>query len=96
MYIPFRFPFLKTLNILIQNLYILLHSFTMALYNPVMRFKTTLFETQFGDLFINLGVSRRFQLAIYTVFHEKSKSEVQHIQILVENLKTLISTFQTL
>ena len=34
-----------------------------------------------------LGVSRRFQLAIHTVFHEESESEVQNIQILQENFK---------
>ena len=33
----------------------------------------------------------QFQSAIYTVLHEESESEVQHSQILKENLKMAIS-----
>ena len=41
-----------------------------------------------------LGVSRRFQQAIYTVVHEESESGVHNTQILQENLKMSISNFQ--
>ena len=52
------------------------------------------FKTKFGDVLTKLGVSRRFQPAIYTVVHEESESEVQNAQILQENLKMSISNFQ--
>ena len=44
-------------------------------------------KTQFGDLLLKLGVSRRFQRAIYSVFYEESEYEVQNTQILQENPK---------
>ena len=48
-----------------------------------MRFKQkTLSKTKFADVLTRLGVSKRFQPAIYTVFHEESESEVQNTQIL--------------
>ena len=51
-------------------------------------------KTKFGDFLTKLGVSKRFQLAIYLVFHEESESEVQTIQILQDNLEMSISFFQ--
>ena len=55
-------------------------------YNPLIRFQKTFFKTRVGDLLAKLEVSRRFQPAIYEVFHEEPESEVQSIQILMENL----------
>ena len=40
----------------------------------MMRLKQNMFKTKFRDLLTKLGVSRRFQLAIYIVFHEESES----------------------
>ena len=43
-----------------------------------------------------LGVSTRIQPAIYSVVHEESESEVQHVQILQESLKISISNIRFL
>ena len=51
-----------------------------------------MFNTKF-DVLTKLGVSRRFQPAIYTFVDEESESEVQNIEILKENHKILISYF---
>ena len=59
-----------------------------------MRLKQNVFKTKFGDLLTKLGASKRFQLAIYLVFHEESESEVQNTEILQENLKISIFKFQ--
>ena len=64
-------------------------------YNPLMYNTKNFFKTELGDCFTKLEVSRRFQPAIYLVFHEESKSEVQNVQILQENLKKSISNFQS-
>ena len=58
----------------------------------------SLFKTKFGYIYIyiyitKLEVSRRFQPAIYTAFHEEYESEVQNTKILQGNLKTSISSF---
>ena len=48
-------------------------------------------------MLIKLGVPRRFQPAMHTVFHEESEAEVQHIQILQENLTIVVvfASFET-
>ena len=51
-------------------------------------------KTNLGDVSTKLGVSNRFQPAVYTVVHEESESEVQNTQVLQENLKNSISFFQ--
>ena len=51
------------------------------------------FKTKFGDVLTKLRVSTRFQLAIYSVCHEKSESEVQHTKSLPEHLNISISNF---
>ena len=56
--------------------------------------KVVLFTSKFDDLLTKLEVSRRFQPAIYTVVDEESESEVQHTQILQENLKQSFPPFQ--
>ena len=51
-------------------------------------------QNEIWRLLTKLGVSRRFQSVIYPVVHEESESDVQNAQILPENLKNSISTFQ--
>ena len=58
-----------------------------------MRCLKNLFKTKFGEFLTKLGVSRRFQPAIYSVVHEESESEVQNAQCLQENLNKLITGF---
>ena len=47
--------------------------------------KQNFFKTKFGEFLTNLGVSRRFQPAIYTVSQQESESEVQNAKILQAN-----------
>ena len=62
--------------------------------NPLSRLKNNFFKTKVGGfLGSKLGGSRRFQPAMYTVFHEEPESEVQNTQILQGNLKISISYF---
>ena len=58
--------------------------------------KTNFFQTKFGDCLTKLGGSKRFQPAIYLVFHKEYESEVQNIQILQESLNNSISLFYTI
>ena len=66
--------------------------FLKVLNYPTEQVKTK--KTEFGDCLTNLRVTKRFQPAIYTYFHEESESEVQNTQIMQENLKQSISNFQ--
>ena len=65
-------------------------------FNPLIRFKKSFIKTNFGDVLTKLGVSRRFQPAIYTVFHEESESKVQNTQLLQGNIKKSVSNFYCL
>ena len=53
-------------------------------------------KLEFSDYLSQLGVSRRFQPAIYIVVHEEFEYEVQTIQILQGNPKKSISCFKQL
>ena len=47
--------------------------------DPLVRYFFVI-KTRYGDFLIKLGVSGRFQPAIYTVVREESEYEVQYIE----------------